>query len=123
MNNQENEREEMDTTSIPEDTSSVLDETTGDFGDSSGVLEDTNGVLDDTTRTVDDIQLDELICHLSDQDLLQDTPPGSPLVPQPTASILEELERTPPPFSFLNASTLPHRAPLIPEIVEQPQLS
>ena len=79
----------------------------------------------DTTGVPDDIQLDEIICDLSNQDLLQDTPPGSPLVPKPTASMpmLEELEITPPPFSFLNDSTLPHRAPLLPEIVEQPQLS
>jgi hypothetical protein len=30
--------------------------------------------------------------------------------------MLEELEITPPPFSFLNDSTLPHRALLLPEI-------
>ena len=74
----------------------------------------------DTTGVPDDIQLDEIICDLSNQDLLQDTPPGSPLVPQPIASMpmLEELEITPPPLSFLNDSTLPHRAPLLPEIVE-----
>ena len=42
---------------------------------------------------------------------------------QPTASMLEELETTTPPFSFLNDYTLALRAPLIPEIVEQPQLS
>jgi hypothetical protein len=38
-------------------------------------------------------------------------------------NMLEELERTPPPFSFLHASTLPHRDPLIPETVELPKLS
>ena len=74
----------------------------------------------DTTGVLDDIQLDEIICDLSNQDLLQDTPPGSPLVPQPPARMLEELE-IPSPFSFLNDYTLPHRAPLLPEIVEQPQ--
>jgi hypothetical protein len=37
--------------------------------------------------------------------------------------MLEELERTPPPFSFVHDSTLQHRDPLIPERVELPQLS
>jgi hypothetical protein len=72
MNNQENE--EMDTTRVLDDTTSVLDDTTGALDDTSGVLDDTTGVLDDTTGVLDDIQLDDIICDLSNQDLLQDTP-------------------------------------------------
>jgi hypothetical protein len=50
----------------------------------------------DTNSVTEDIQLDDLIVDLSNQDLLQDTPPGSPLVPQPVTgtSMLEELETT-----------------------------
>ena len=79
----------------------------------------------DTNSVTEDIQLDDLIVDLSNQDLLQDTPPGSPLVPQPVAgtSMLEELETTNPPFSFLNESVLPHRKPLQPEVLPQPSLS
>ena len=83
MNTEEIEREEMDTTSAISDTTSVPEDTASDFGETSGILEDTSGVLDDTTGTVEDTQLDELICHISDTDLLQDTPPAPPLVSQP----------------------------------------
>ena len=99
MNTEEFEMEELDTpsaTGVQEDTStsemeeldttsatSVPEDTASDFGDTSGILEDTSGVLDDTSGTVEDIQLDELICHISDTDLLQDTPPAPPLVSQP----------------------------------------
>ena len=67
----------------------------------------------DTNSVTEDIQLDDLIVDLSNQDLLQDTPPGSPLVPQPVAgtSMLEELETTTVPFSILNEPVLPHRTP------------
>ena len=79
----------------------------------------------DTNSVTEDIQLDDLIVDLSNQDLLQDTPPGSPLVPQPVAgtSMLEELETTTPPFSILNEPLLPHRTPLLPEVFQQPQIS
>jgi hypothetical protein len=39
----------------------------------------------DTNSVTEDIQLDDLIVDLSNKDLLQDTPPGSPTVPQPMA--------------------------------------
>ena len=63
----------------------------------------------DTNSVPEDIQLDDLLVDLINQDLLRDTPPGSPAVPQPMAStsMLKELETTTPPFSFLNDSVLP----------------
>ena len=82
---------------------------------------------------IDDIT-DNIILDVSPEDLFQEvggpardsTPtPSAPSVPQPLANppMLDELATYPPPILFLNDSVLLPQAPLLPEILPQPQLS
>ena len=87
-----------------------------------------------TTNMENDDVIDDIILDLTTEDLFQEvgdpardsTPtPSAPSVLQPMADppMLEELATNPPPFLFLNDSVLQPQAPILPEIMPQPQLS
>ena len=82
-----------------------------------------------------DVDSDDIILDLSSDDYFvrevgghasASTPtPSAPSVPQPVTNttMLEELDTHPPEFLFLQESELQPQAPILPEILPQPQLS
>ena len=91
-----------------------------------------NPCFSELNTTIMDISIDNIILDLSSDDLVREvggparasTPtPSAPSVPQPVTStpMLEELDSHPPKFLFLQESELQPQAPILPEILPQPQ--